>query len=294
MNWNIYTAPAPPHQAYQPPLYQYSKERPCPLCRTQRRHLRFCCSSCINSGRFAHSDLRKPDDLGDKEIKMKLLQRQIEQLKDTASRSTERAVRVAELTEKIRSCKQSLKYLRPLVQDKREKVSKVSRMASSLSAQNERRVARLPMFVHKVDQISKCSAQHVGDLDREEVKLSGKESELAGLRRKRADELSRLVFTVEEVSPEESPIEDEKEGGDICEDSLIAHSLADAMQTSYIEGRWVMSASGGGNSSAGEIHYRIVAPTLVGSGDYSTVYHAWKSKENHQVRKRPAARKLFY
>ena len=283
VSWNVYPDPVPVLRVAPavPPTPT------CPLCRTQRKRLRFCCQQCVNSGRFAHSDLRKPDDLCDKELKLKLVERQMEQLRETVKRREARTIRVAELREKIRSCKQSLKYLRPLVDDKRQRVAKVTKMTASLQGQNEKRLARLPMFQLKVDQISKCSGQHLGDLGRERDKLTGREREVASLRRAKAMELSRYIFTVEEVPPPppeqgaETPTAAEDE---VCLESIISDTIAEAMQTSFIDGKWVMAKSAGTDSSAGEMYYRIVYPTLVGSGDYASVYHAWKNKENQQVR----------
>eukprot|EP00092_Neocalanus_flemingeri_P008158 GFUD01008798.1.p1 GENE.GFUD01008798.1~~GFUD01008798.1.p1 ORF type:complete len:304 (+),score=66.27 GFUD01008798.1:669-1580(+) len=68
------------------------------------------------------------------------------------------------------------------------------------------------------------------------------------------------IFPVEEVLPSSTPTNP-------YPDQMMDY-LADAMQTSYIGGRWVTV------DRSGEVQYRIVAPLLSGSGDYTPVY-AW-------------------
>jgi beclin 1-associated autophagy-related key regulator len=50
---------------------------------------------------------------------------------------------------------------------------------------------------------------------------------------------------------------------------MVTCALADASGTSYVRGKWINDTE---NSL--EIHHRIVAPTLPGSGDYSA-YSLW-------------------
>lgn len=50
---------------------------------------------------------------------------------------------------------------------------------------------------------------------------------------------------------------------------MITFALADASGTSYVRGKWINDTE---NSL--ELHHRIVAPTLPGSGDYSA-YTLW-------------------
>lgn len=50
---------------------------------------------------------------------------------------------------------------------------------------------------------------------------------------------------------------------------VVTCALADASGTSYVRGRWISDSE---NSL--EMHHRIVAPTLPGTGDYSA-YSLW-------------------
>ena len=283
ISWNIYNYPedaAAPIVAAE--LLEMPQSVPvCPLCRTQRRRLRFCCASCVNSGRFAHSDIRKPDDLADKELKLKRMERELQRLREAVEVKAERVRRASELRERISACKKSIDWMRPLVKDKRTKLSKMRKLSRSLAPQNELRVARLPQYERKVEQISKCSTQFVGDLANEENRLIAREKELAALRRARSSEFSTRVFTVEQVL--EARVDDNQQASYVqeVESDPVVESLADAMQTSFIDGEWVDATVEGrgrreGRGEAAETHYRIVASLLPEMGNYGALYRSAK------------------
>ena len=298
ISWNIYNyseeasaatataAPAPVPELFEMPQSSSSSVPVCPLCRTQRRRLRFCCTSCVNSGRFAHSDIRKPDDLADKELKMKRMERELTRLREAVEVKSERVRRASELRERISASKKAVDWMKPLVKDKRAKLCKMRKLSRSLSPQNELRVARLPQYERKVEQISKCSLQFVGDLANEESRLIARERELAALRRIRASDFSTRVFPVEEVlEPRRVDNRPSSGGSDTtdarAESDPVAESLADAMQTSFIDGRWVEATAGGAgegreSGEAFETRYRIVASLLPEMGNYGALYRSVK------------------
>ena len=300
ISWNIYnyseeasTASATAAPVPLPPITcgemfempQSSSVPVCPLCRAQRRRLRFCCAPCVNSGRFAHSDIRKPDDLADKELKMKRMERELQRLREAVEVKSERVRRASELRERISASKKSVDWMKPLVKDKRTKLGKMRKLSRSLTPQNELRIARLPQYERKVEQISKCSLQFVRDLANEENRLIARERELAALRRMRASDFSTRVFTIEEVLEPRRDDKRQASGGPEtdahAETDPVAESLADAMHTSFIGGRWVEATSAGpGEGREGEeafeTHYRIVASLLPGVGNYGALYRCVK------------------
>ena len=261
----------------------------CPLCRTQRRRLRFCCAACVNSGRFAHSDIRKPDDLADKELKMKRMERELQRLREAVEAKAERVRRASELRERIFACKKSVDWMKPLIKDKKTKLAKMRKLSRSLSPQNKLRIARLPQFERKVEQISKYLAERQLLWNLEESKLTAREAELAALRRTRTSDFATRVFTIEEVlepRPDSQPSAPgggcELETGANAELDPIAESLADAMQTSFIEGHWVVASSVGsaeGHRQSGDAfqtRYRIVASIFPEIEDYGALYRSVK------------------
>ena len=261
----------------------------CPLCRTQRRRLRFCCAACVNSGRFAHSDIRKPDDLADKELKMKRMERELQRLREAVEVKAERDRRASELRERIFACKKSADWMKPLIKDKKTKLAKMRKLSRSLQPQNKLRVARLPQFERKVEQISKYLAERQLLWNLEENKLTARETELAALRRTRTSDFATRVFTIEEVlepRPDDQPAAPgggcELKTGANAELDPIAESLADAMQTSFIEGHWVVAKSVGsaeGHRQSGDAfrtHYRIVASIFPEIEDYGALYRSVK------------------
>ena len=308
ISWNIYnyseeaspsaatvtSAHAPLPELFEMPQSTSSSVPVCPLCRTQRRRLRFCCASCVNSGRFAHSDIRKPDDLADKELKMKRMERELQRLREAVEAKSERVRRASELRERISASKKSVDWLKPLVKDKRTKLSKMRKLSRSLTPQNELRVARLPQYERKVEQISKCSLQFVGDLANEENRLIAREKELAALRKIRTSDFSTRIFTLEEVKEprlddtiDNRLVYDEQEPDTLAEFDPVAESLADAMLTSFIDGEWVeATAERPGredreSKEAVETHYRVVASLLPEMGNYGALYRSVKKDKDN-------------
>ena len=95
---------------------------------------------------------------------------------------------------------------------------------------------------------------------------------LAKRRRKIIQEFTTHIFPVREIFPtppeQDQGVDPERESLDQNEINVLDY-LADAMQTSFVNGRWINT-----NEVSGEMHYQIVAPLLCSSGDYSA-FHAW-------------------
>ena len=128
--------------------------------------------------------------------------------------------------------------------------------------------------------------QFVGDLANEENRLIARERELAALRRIRAYDFSTRVFTIEEVLERRRDDKRQASGGPETDDAHtaadpVAESLADAMLTSFIDGRWVDASEvgqGEGRESgeAFETHYRIVASLVPEMANYGALYRCVK------------------
>jgi hypothetical protein len=155
--------------------------------------------------------------------------------------------------------------------------------AAKLRDVNEKRVERLPKFEQKVDAIKKFSTRFSEEVNRERAKLNSMHEVLAAARRRHAFEISARIFDVAVVTPEmnlglSDNVLDEQ-------DLLITESLADAMGTSFVNGRWVKAmggAMGGAAVTSDTTLYRIVAPALpmmgVTSADYAAACCAFRGR----------------
>lgn len=124
--------------------------------------------------------------------------------------------------------------------------------------------------------IYKCNS--LFSLSRQDAQL--KLSLLAKARRKLIEDFTTNIFTVKEIFPQ--PLANREHSSSSLsprldpEESVVLEFLADAMQNTYVNGRWVNS-----NELSGELHYQVVAPLLCSSGDYSA-YNAWDQEPpNH-------------
>lgn len=82
----------------------------CPLC--QGRHRTFYCADCITKGEFTHSNPRKPGHLTEKRIHYQDIDRRRQKLIEKLNQKIETTNRTKLLSEKIRSTKQNIRYLK--------------------------------------------------------------------------------------------------------------------------------------------------------------------------------------
>lgn len=247
-------------------------QQTCPLCHGRNRI--FYCSPCVTKGEFTHSNPRKPGALAEKRIHQVALQRRRQQLVAEIEAKTRTSQKVLVLSENVKQAKQRVKWLKSLVKDKSEQNVKTVKTFQKLSGENKIRQRRLPQFVDKVDKISRCVKQYCGDLDNERIKVGHKLKILAQHRRNHMDELARYVFPLECVDVVQSNSLAAVREDDY--DVLVAE-MEDAMTTSHVHGQWVttsLSAHTASNSTnlEGEKQWRIVAPLLPATGDYTPYY----------------------
>ncbi len=196
--------------------------------------------------------------------------------------------------EKIKHSKSRLRHLRAAVDERRRRVDRLSGLAASLASANEKRRRGMPKFAVTVRSIGKASAGRGAELRAESNKCVEEERRLAVARRRAARQVAAVLYPIEEVynSVEVKEREDdyggeeygEEEDEEDDDDLKIKGDLLDAMDTSYVNGKWVNLAemareaenTSPSSSSAKaalegveEVQYRVVAPTLPPSGDYS-------------------------
>lgn len=231
----------------------------CPLCSNSRRN--FYCKRCVATGDFVHSSTKLYERFAEKNLRLFALKRDIDNCKQEISDRVGEEINQLSLKEDIKLCKTRIKYLKHLIDRNKEKKKQNTYDLEKFKCSNLKRNNRLPEFEEKVLKIKRVVVQYCRDMgsNRSQVDLCWQE--LAKVRGSFVEALASDVFPVVEVLPSSGPE---------CQPDAMMDCLADAMRTSYIHGRWVKA------DRSGELQYRIVAPCLSGSGDYTAVY-AWMS-----------------
>jgi len=224
----------------------------CPLCRTTRE--KFYCQNCVIAGDFFHSKTSNYERFTDKSMRLFATQQEIAKFKEQIKTKITETVTRRRLKEELRQMKTKIKHMRHLLKTRRERQEQARLSLDKLTSSNRKRVDRLPEYVNKVEKIRVCVETFRHDMRSIRALHTDKRTELGNTR------LS-LIRSLEDIFPIEEVFPVTPEQSDVMLDCL-----AEAMRTSYIHGRWVSV------EQSGEMQYRIVAPLLAGSGDYTPVY----------------------
>lgn len=224
----------------------------CTVCWRQRN--KFYCQNCVVTGDFVHTKAKFYVRFADQKLNLCGLQRDVEQTKASIADKVMESVHKKKLREDIRQLKNKIKQMKHVIKWKNERKAITDLNLTKLTTSNTRRHKRLPEYVDKVDKIRLCVDRFKQDL---KIKRTQCYSMVTLLNKLRTDLVQSLsdIFPIEEVYPVHPDRSD-----------IMLDFLAEAMATSYIHGRWVSV------EQSGEMQYRVVAPMLACSGDYSPIY----------------------
>jgi len=224
----------------------------CPLCLSYSN--KYYCQDCVITGDFVHSSTKFYERYADKSLRLFSLQKEIHEAKEKIHEQSAENIKKRKLSEEIKQLKIKLKHIKHLIKTKRERRVQEELTLEKLTSSNNKRVLRLPQYVSKVDKIRLCVEKFLTDLRNVKTVFSEHKFQLQQTRTTLVCNLAD-IFPISEVTPVVADHPD-----------LMLDCLAEAMRTSYIHGRWVSVEQGG------ELQYRVVAPLLAGSGDYTPVY----------------------
>lgn len=161
------------------------------------------------------------------------------------------------LLSEIKECRERIKLLFQLLKKKREAIKRTNKDLETIREKNKARVMRLPRYKERVEKLQQYVANDVKlEIKERRNKVSKVEAELKKVVKKNVEDLMYYIFPIHKIDPVNKS-EEESDPTD------TVSALAEATRTSYVRGKWVFM------DSSGELRYRIVAPTLPGSGDYS-------------------------
>lgn len=174
------------------------------------------------------------------------------------------------LQAEIKECQERIKLLRQLIKKKNEVIKKTNKELDTVKEKNESRVMRLPRYKERVEKLQYYVANNMRvEIRERRSKVEKAKLELKQVVKKNIEDLIGYIFPIFKIDPI-------SKSGEDLESTDTVSALAEATRTSYIRGKWVFM------DSSGELHYRIVAPTLPGSGDYSA-YSVWVAANKNGV-----------
>ena len=200
----------------------------------------FHCGECVTRGDFAHSSSSLCETLCEKQRRLIALERDMKDTKEQIAALAAAKWSSGRIRENVKVTRTRIKYLRHIVKQQREKKLSSLEQLSRTRESNRRREERLPQFREKSEKMR----DFVSNFQVEASELAGREmSSQLELRRTRAE---WILSCHDQIFPlltlQSDLIHTETDESTI----VIMESLADAIQTSYISGRWVSSDYGEG------------------------------------------------
>ncbi|KAK0095124.1 hypothetical protein PV326_009180 [Microctonus aethiopoides] len=236
----------------------------CPLCHYNRRI--FYCKQCIQNGDFVHSTSVYSERFADKQLRLLRLKAARTQLEEKWCKTFEKHKQRDKLTCDINMCKERVRLLQTLVNETKQNINKGNQRLNALKDVNSQLVLRLPRHEERVEKLHRFVIGLKMKQEKQREAVDKKRQQLKKVIRIAAKQLVQYIFPLCQVEPNRSLCGSDEEN---LSADVVTCALADASGTSYVRGRWISDSE---NSL--EMHHRIVAPTLPGTGDYSA-YSLW-------------------
>ncbi|XP_025833473.1 beclin 1-associated autophagy-related key regulator-like isoform X2 [Agrilus planipennis] len=237
----------------------------CQLCNNYRKV--FYCKECVHNGDIYKSSSQCPERYADKQIKLLQLKAARKAVEDNCLDKLERKQKIDVLGSKIRQSRDRIEILRLSLKDRREKQKTYKAKIIEIIGKNEKLTKSLPKYEERVEKLGLYVASRREDNQRLKDKILNEQAQLQNVVKTRIQQLVQYIFPISIVLPKI-----EIESGEV--DMVTA--LAEATRTTYISNQWVY------NDNSGELQYCIVAPTLPGSGNYSS-YNIWVAQNKDAV-----------
>ncbi|XP_033216682.1 beclin 1-associated autophagy-related key regulator [Belonocnema kinseyi] len=244
----------------------------CSLCHNNRRI--FYCRQCIQNGDFVHSTSVYSERFADKQIRLLRLKAARSQLEDKCVKALEKHKQKDKLLCDINTSKERVKRLHSLVNETKQSINRGNQRLTVLKDVNKELTIRLPRHEERVEKLHRIVFGLKVKQEKQKETAERKRQQLKKVIRTAAKQLIQYIFPLTQVEPSRSLCSSEE---DSSSTDVVTSALADASGTSYVRGRWINDAE---NSL--EVHHRIVAPTLPGSGDYSA-YSLWVAENKDAV-----------
>ncbi|XP_011496345.1 PREDICTED: beclin 1-associated autophagy-related key regulator isoform X2 [Ceratosolen solmsi marchali] len=240
----------------------------CPLCHNGRRN--FYCRQCVQNGEFVHSVSVYTERFVDKQQRFLRLNLVRNQLEEKCTKALEKHKQRDKLICDINACKERIRLLQNLENETRQNIIRGNQRLHILKEVNSQIVLKLPRHEEQVEKLRRCVIDLKVRHERQKESVERKRQQLKKVIRIAAKQLIQYIFPLSQVEPTKS-----EDDGSITD--MVTCALADASGTSYVRGKWINDTE---NSL--EVHHRIVAPTLPGSGDYSA-YSLWVAENKDSV-----------
>lgn len=154
---------------------------------------------------------------------------------------------------------------------RKEQISNKERL-EGLRKKNAKMTQQLPGYGKHVEKLETYNLKRREEVLQKQQEVLDKQTTLKRRVKLRIQQLVEYIFPIERIQPRPVNTSLDSDWG-----SDILLQIAEAAQTTYISDQWVYATD-----ASSELQYSIVAPTLPGSGDYSS-YNLWAAQNRDNV-----------
>ncbi|XP_014207064.1 beclin 1-associated autophagy-related key regulator [Copidosoma floridanum] len=265
----------------------------CPLCHNGRKS--FYCKQCVHRGDFVHSssvysERYKPSCALDtrfieKQQRFLRLKAARNQLEERCTKALEKHRQRDKLICDINACKERVKILKHMETKARQNIADGQQQLKVLKEINAKITSRLPKHEVQTEKLIKYSLDIKFKWQQQRDAFEKKKQQIKTHAREIAKQLIKYIFPLSRVEPSDRSSNSSEESISDSTD-LLTYALADASGTSYVRGKWVNDTDNvykfyKNIENNSQVKYRIVHPTLPGSGDYSA-YSRWEARNKDE------------
>ncbi|XP_055620296.1 beclin 1-associated autophagy-related key regulator isoform X2 [Toxorhynchites rutilus septentrionalis] len=168
-----------------------------------------------------------------------------------------------QLREEIKQTSERISYVRCLMAEKRDNLSRLQALKKELHESNRLLRMKLPRCDVKVKTMGGYVSAKLEESERRRAQLTELQEKLKQLKRDSVEKLVKYIFPISRAISNKSSLS--SSDGE-TKNTII--EISEASRTAYVRGKWILQ------DSFGEVQHIIVAPTLPGNGNYS-MYHDW-------------------
>ncbi|XP_044728894.1 beclin 1-associated autophagy-related key regulator isoform X2 [Chrysoperla carnea] len=240
----------------------------CQLCNNFRKT--FYCKQCIRNGDFTYSTSSYSERFSEKQLRLHSLRNSKQLVQEKCEKLLKKKINYDQLISETKQCNQRIVYLRKLIDATKKRKTTAVEQLGQIKKKNHDLKMRLPRYRDRVLVLERCVEDYPQGIVAKKNEIDESLKELKKLTHKHIEKLIKYIFPISKVLPTPPQSVESTLSSRSNEDS-VSEVLAEAQQTVYVRDRWIQLSD---HETSGGVRYRIVAPTLPGSGDFSS-YNDW-------------------
>ncbi|EDO36555.1 predicted protein [Nematostella vectensis] len=254
----------------------------CPLCLRRSKYLT--CCSCLRSGSVTHTG-KRPESYCEKVKRLADLKHVKEAFQKRVTEEIANRQAVQQLNDAVILKREKISCIQSVIRLIQQHTSQDQQSLDSIRKSNAVKKVKLKSNADEIKTLLEVKKKHLATLSKRMRDLKSLQNELGQVRQRSMALVQKYLFPIQAIpvypvmgtppppqhTPESLDLSRELSFEDQA-DASVESALAEATQTSYVQGKWV-------NETA-TLELSIIDSSLPWSGDYSAYRHWVKAHKN--------------